>query len=67
MTLKIKPMPKKYKQLYIPELPQDLEEVQAAHCDITEDCADSCDNCLFSNTNLQQFTEYFNKKRYYGK
>lgn len=60
-------MPKTYNGFIIPPLEKDITEIQGAHCDNTKRCADHCDDCLFYYENLESFTEWFNKKKYYGK
>ena len=60
-------MKKTYNNLEIPELPKDIKEIQFAHCETTLECPDECDKCIFHSANLEPFTEWFNKKRYYGR
>ncbi|AUS06458.1 hypothetical protein [Pseudotamlana carrageenivorans] len=56
-----------YKGLEIPPLNENLAEIQKVHCDEASQCADYCEECLFFDNNLELFSKWFNKKRYYGK
>jgi hypothetical protein len=60
-------MPKEFKGLEIPPLGKNISEIQKAHCDGSIKCIPDCHKCLFDDSNLTEFTEWFNKKRYYGK
>lgn len=53
----------KYKGISVPPLNHSMGDIQHNHCDDSAKCVEFCENCLFDESNLPEFTSWYYKNK----